>query len=507
MVYLVGAGPGDPGCLTLRGKECLSRADVVVYDYLANEELLEYAPRDATRVFAGKHGAGPHLMEQVDINAALIQHARAGRTVVRLKGGDPFVFGRGGEEAEALRTEGLPFEVVPGVTSALAAPAFAGIPVTHRDWVSGVTVLTGHEAKERASTRVDWQKVATAGNTLVLLMGVTQLRKNMARLMEAGLPDETPAAAVRWASRPQQRVLEASVAEIADLVANHQLRPPVTVVIGEVVRLRPRVSWFESRPLHGRRILVTRPRAQVGSFRKHLAERGAEVLVSPTIEIRSRPEALAELDAAIDHLEEYDWVVLTSVNGVHHFFDRLLARGRDVRALSRAKVAVIGSETARAVRRFHVVADVVPPADFRAEGLLVEMEEEEIDGARVLLPRALGAREILPDTLRQRGARVDEIATYESVLPEDAEPSLRRALDGGALDAVTFTSSSTVQGFSRLLDRMDGARAALADTRVACIGPVTAETAREVGLEPSIVSSVYTIPGLCDALTRSFQEE
>lgn len=505
VVYLVGAGPGDPGALTLRGRTCLSRAEVVVYDYLANPEILEHAPASAQRVFAGKHGAGPHLLEQGDINALLIEHARAGRTVVRLKGGDPFVFGRGGEEAEALAAEGLPFEIVPGVTSALAAPAYAGIPVTHRDWVSGVTVLTGHEATGRSSPRVDWGNVATAGNTLVLLMGVTQIRENVARLMDAGLSAGTPAAAVRWASHPRQEVIESTLGEIGGVVTGRRLRPPVTVVIGEVVRLRTKIGWFESRPLFGRRILVTRARSQAGSFRDLLAEQGADVTVCPMIEIRPRAESDDQLDDALRRVEEYDWLILTSVNGVEIFFEKLLAMGRDVRALHRTRIAVIGTETARAVRSFHVRPDVVPPADFRAEGLLRALEAQGVAG-RILLPRALGARSILPESLRASGAEVEEIATYESVTPDGAGEALEAALSGGPLDCVTFTSSSTAAGFAAVLDQLDGGRVALAGARIACIGPVTADTARGVGLPPSIVASEYTIPGLGEALVAAFRE-
>ena len=423
IVYLVGAGPGDPGCLTLRGRECLSRADVVIYDHLANEELLRHAPDTAELVFAGKHGAGPHLLEQDAINRLLVDHAAAGRTVVRLKGGDPLVFGRGGEEAETLVAAGIPFELVPGVTSALSAPAYAGIPVTHRDWVSGVTVLTGHEATRKSSPRVDWQKVATAGNTIVLLMGLTQIRNNLAKLLAAGLPADTPAAAVRWASRPRQTVVEGTVGSLAELVEGRGVRPPVTIVIGEVVRLRERLSWFERRPLFGRRIVVTRTRAQAGRFRDLLVERGADVVECPVIEIRPLDESQPALLRAIETLESYDWLLFTSANGVEVFFDRLFASGRDLRALHRVRLGVIGAETGRALERLHLRPDLVPD-EFKAEGLLAALGSEDLSGRRVLLPRARGAREVLPETLRARGAHVDEIETYESVAPEGGAATL-----------------------------------------------------------------------------------
>jgi uroporphyrinogen III methyltransferase/synthase len=499
IVYLVGAGPGDPGCLTLRGKECLSRADLVVYDYLANAELLRHAPATAERVFAGKHGAGPHLLEQDEINALLVSSARAGKTVVRLKGGDPFVFGRGGEEAEALAAAGLRFEIVPGVTSALAAPAYAGIPVTHRDWVSGVTVLTGHEAPGKRTSRVRWDLVATAGNTIVLLMGVTQLRSNLGALLDAGLDPDTPAAAIRWASTPRQRVLRGTAATLAAEVEAGRLRPPVTVVVGEVVRLRDTMTWFEHRPLFGRRVLVTRTREQAGTLSALLAEQGAEVIECPAIRLAD-PPSFAPLDAALDRLESYDWVVFTSVNGVERFFARLDQCQRDVRDLHRARIAAIGPETARALARRHLRADLVPD-EYRAEGLL-EALSSDVRGRRFLLPRAAGARAILPDTLRAAGAEVDEVITYRSEVPDESVALLRAALDEGALDVLTFTSSSTVTSFLALLERAAGAdgRARIANARVACIGPITAATATEHGLRVDVVPDSYTIPALVEAL-------
>jgi len=504
IVYLVGAGPGDPGCLTLRGKECLERADVVVYDYLANADLLQHAPARAERVFAGKHGAGPHLLEQTEINALLVERARAGLTVVRLKGGDPLVFGRGGEEAEALLAAGLRFEIVPGVTSALAAPAYAGIPVTHRDWVSGVTVLTGHESPGKADARVRWDQLATAGNTLVLLMGLTQLRSNLESLLAAGLAPGTPAAAIRWASTPRQRVVEGTAGSLTELVAAQRLRPPVTVVIGDVVSLRGRMRWFEDRPLFGRRILVTRTRAQASRFSRLLGEQGADVVECPVIEVRRL--ASPELEAALERLDSYQWIVLTSANGVEVFFDRLLASGRDLRVLHGARIAAIGTETARSLEERHLKPDLVPD-DFRAEGLLEAMAGYDLKGARVLLPRAAGARAVLPDGLRSRGADVDEVQTYESVAPIEGTERLRAVLEDGPLDCLTFTSSSTVTSFLGLLDRADEkeGRKRVAEARVACIGPITAQTAREAGLRVDVMPKEYTIPALAAAVVESFR--
>ncbi len=506
VVYLVGAGPGDPGCLTLRGRECLSRADVVIYDYLANADLLRHAPPAAARVFAGKHGDGPHLLEQADINQLLIDHASNGKTVVRLKGGDPLVFGRGGEEAEALLASGLRFEIVPGVTSALAGPAYAGIPVTHRDWVSGVTVLTGHEANAKTSPRVDWKNVATAGNTLVLLMGLTQLRANLAKLLAAGLPPETPAAALRWASRPQQTVVEGTAGSLAELVETEGMRPPVTVVIGEVVRLRDRLAWFECRPLFGRRIVVTRTHAQVGRFRDLLEEQGAEVLECPVIEIQPLPSAVEVLERAYADLDQYDWLLFTSANGVEVFFERLFASGRDLRALHRVRLGVIGTETGRALRRLNLVADLVPE-DFKAEGLLEALDAHDLENARVLLPRARGARRVLPETLRTRGALVEEIETYVATTPADGAARLRDVVGAGSLDCLTFTSSSTVTSFLSLLEEAGLGPDSVDRAKIACIGPITAATAREAGLRVDIVPEQYTVAALTDAIIGAFQKE
>jgi uroporphyrinogen III methyltransferase/synthase len=502
IVYLVGAGPGDPGCLTLRGRDCLGRADVVVYDYLANPELLRHAPAAAERVFAGKHGRGARILEQAEINALLIERARGGSTVVRLKGGDPLVFGRGGEEAEALAAAGIEFEIVPGVTAALSVPAFAGIPVTHRDWVSGVTVVTGHEAGE--GTRVRWDRIATAGNTIVLLMGVTQLRANLDRLLAAGLAGDTPAAAIRWGGTARQRVLVSTARELASAVDDEKLRPPVTIVLGPTVLLRERMRWFERRPLFGRRIAVTRARAQAGRFAALLAEAGAEVIECPAIEI-APPESYEPLDAAIDRIDSYDWVLFTSVNGVDRFFARLDERGGDVRALHRARLAAIGPETARRLERLHLRGALVPD-DFRAEGLIAALGAESLAGASVLLPRAAGAREILPQELRRLGARVDEVVTYRSVRPPASVDILRAALGEAPLDALAFTSSSTVRGFLSLLDEADPGRQRidLARTAVACIGPITAETAREAGLRVDVVPDEYTVPALAAAMVAHF---
>jgi uroporphyrinogen III methyltransferase/synthase len=499
-VYLVGAGPGAPGLITLDGVRALERADVVIYDYLANPRLLDHAPDAAQRVLVGKHGGGART-EQAVITAMLIEHARAGRRVVRLKGGDPFVFGRGGEEAEALAAAGVPFSVVPGISSAIAVPAYAGIPLTHRDLASSFTVLTGYEYPDKAELAVHWDAVAQRGNTLVFLMTTRQLGANMAKLVRHGVDPQTPAAVIRWGTTAEQQTVLGTVADIAERSAAAQIQPPAITVVGQVVRLRETLAWAERRPLAGRRIVVTRPRAQAAGFIDALGGFGADVLACPTIEIVP-PASWAPLDAAIDRLEDYDWVVLTSANGVAMFFDRLRERRRDVRALHRARLAAVGSETAAAIAARGLVVDVVPD-EFRAEAVAAAMIAQGVAGARVLLPRAAQAREILPVTLREAGATVDDVASYQSIAPRGDLSELRGLLAARAVDLVTFTSSSTVTHFIARLGT--DAPALLADVPAACIGPITADTARAAGLCVVVQPTTYTIAAFTEAIVSYFR--
>ena len=500
-VYLVGAGPGAPGLITLAGVRALERADVVIYDYLANPRLLEHAPPAAARVLVGKHGGGQRT-EQTVITALLLEHARAGRTVVRLKGGDPFVFGRGGEEAEALAAAGVAFSIVPGITSAIAVPAYAGIPLTHRDLASSFTVLTGYEYPDKAALAVHWDAVAQRGNTLVFLMTTRQLGANMARLVRHGVDPDTPAAVIRWGTMAEQETVTGTVATIAALAAARDLQPPAIAVVGQVVRLRAALAWAERRPLAGRRLVVTRARAQAADFIGALEAFGADVLACPTIEIVA-PESWAPLDAALDHLEDYDWVVLTSANGVASFFDRLRERHRDVRVLHRARLAAVGSETAAAIAARGLLVDVVPD-EFRAEAVAEAMRAAGVAGQRVLLPRAAQARAILPAMLRQFGAAVDEVASYRSVAPRGDLGELRALLAARAVDLITFTSSSTVTNFVARLGA--DAPTLLAGAAAACIGPITADTARAAGLTVAVQPATYTIASLTDAIVSHLQE-
>lgn len=479
-VYLVGAGPGDPGLLTVRAAEVLASAEVVVYDRLSVASLLDLAPPGAERVNVGKR-PGAVTMTQEEICALLVERGRSGLRVVRLKGGDPFVFARGGEEALALLEAGVPFEVVPGVTSAIAVPAYAGVPVTMRHSSTSFTVVTGHEDPEKGG-ELDWDAVARLGGTIVVLMGVGRLPKIVRRLIGAGLPPDTPAVAVQWGTRPEQRTVRATLGTLLD----HDLAPPSTIVIGQVAALD--LAWFERRPLFGRRVVVTRAREQASALVAALREQGAEPIELPTIRIDEPEDHGAALAAAAQRVREYDWVVFTSPNGVERFFDRL----RDARDLGGVRVAAIGPGTAEALARRNVVADLVPER-FVAESLLEAFPfPGPADRGRVLLARAAVARDVLPDGLRSLGWEVDVVEAYRTVA-ETTTPEQRAA--AAEADVVTFTSSSTVE---RFVEAMGGTDAV--PPLVACIGPVTADTARAHGIEVDVVASEHTIPGLVAAL-------
>jgi uroporphyrinogen III methyltransferase/synthase len=506
-VYLVGAGPGDPGLLTLRAERCLAAADVVVHDYLVGPRLLEGVRPDAEVIPVGRSHDDPARLSQPAIEALLVDRARAGKVVVRLKNGDPFLFGRGAEEAEALGRAGVPFEVVPGVSSALAVPAYAGIPLTHREHASVVTIVTGHRACAGADDPVaalPWDALARRGGTLVFLMGMRHLPAIMAALAAHGMAPGTPAAAVSWGTTGGQRTVVGTLASLGERAAAAGLRAPGTIVVGGVVGLRERIAWFERRPLFGRRIVVTRPRPQGAAFASLLEDAGAEVVVFPTVALAPTPDPEA-LAAAVEGAAAYDWILFTSANGVRVFFDRFAAGGRDVRELARVRFGVIGPETAAELER-RLVRPAVRPADFRAEGLLEALAGEDVAGRRVLLPRAAGARSILPETLRRRGARVDEVIAYRAVRPPEADArGLRAALETGAIDALTFTSSSTVRNFVDLVGAAALARLVQNGRPVvACIGPVTGDTARELGLAVAVTPREYTVAALAAALEDHF---
>ncbi|SLM49743.1 Porphyrin biosynthesis protein HemD [Nitrospira japonica] len=500
-VYLVGAGPGDPGLLTIKGKACLEQADVVLYDYLANPALLRFVSERAERIYVGRRGRGRY-QKQEDINRVLIERAKAGQVVVRLKGGDPFVFGRGGEEAEAVAAAGIDFEVVPGVSAAVAVPAYAGIPVTHRTLASMVTVVTGHEDPSKPETDLDWTKLAMLPGTLVFLMGMKTLPAIVARLMEQGRAADTPVAAIRWGSRADQRTISGTLRDIVAKAEAAKFEPPTVIVIGDVVRLRNRLNWFERRPLFGKRIAVTRPESQAGEFTQVLSTYGAEPVVVPTIQIVP-PDSWKTLDEAIRRLGDYRWLILTSVNGVAPFMNRLRAAGKDARALSHLRVCAIGPRTARELEVHGIVPDLIP-AQYQAEGLLDALGKEAIRGTRVLIPRAEAAREILPERLTEMGARVDVIPVYRTVAPTAALDWFKEEIESGRIHMVTFTSSSTVRNFVDLMGGAAAAKRLMEPVPIGCIGPITADTAAEYGFSVAVVPEENTVPALAEAIVRHF---
>lgn len=500
-IYLVGAGPGDPGLLTVRGRECLTQADVVLYDYLANPVLLDLASPQAEKIYVGRRGRGAY-QDQDDVNRILIEKARAGMKVVRLKGGDPFVFGRGGEEAEAIAAAGLPFEVVPGVTSAVAVPAYAGIPVTHRTLASTVAFVTGHEDPSKEAATLEWPRLATAHGTIVFLMGMTNLPRIVGHLLSEGKPPQTPVALIRWGTRPEQKTVVGTLTDIVAQAREADLEPPTVIVVGEVVRLREQLNWFEKRPLFGKRILITRPRKQAPELAALLAASGAEPLECPTIQIVP-PESWDEMDRAIADLPRYQWLVFTSVNGIGPFMRRLYELGADSRALAGLRLCCIGPRTAEELGTYGLRADLVP-SEFQAEGLLEAMKSAGVGGQRVLIARAAVARELLPEQLRALGCTVRVVTAYRTVLPSVDRERVRGLFREPGIDVVTFTSSSTVLNFAKLFDSREDMVKSVGKALVACIGPITERTAKDQGLDVGIVPAANTVPALADAIVRHY---
>ena len=490
-VYLVGAGPGDPKLLTLRGLECLRAAEVVVYDRLVSRTLLRLARPEARRIYVGKT-PGESTFSQEQINRLLVEEASAGRVVCRLKGGDPFVFGRGGEEAQALVEADIPFEVVPGVTSAIAAPAYAGIPVTDRRYASSVCFITGQEDPEKEGTRLAWEQFATGPDTLVFLMGMKQLPEIVERLVQGGRPADTPAAVIEWGTTGKQRVLVDRLAGLAEAASAAGFGAPSVVVVGDVVLLREQLSWFELKPLAGRQVLVTRAREQASEMSARLAEYGAEVIEFPLIRIQ--PLAPSE-DLRQLALCDYDWVIFTSANGVPCYLAQLAAVGLDARALGGARLAAIGPGTAAELERRGLRVEFVP-ARHTAEGLLEEFPEDPAD-LNILIPRAEQAREALPEGLQARGAEVTVVPVYRTVVDGGGREEVAAMLADGEIDVITFASSSTVRNFRAVLPE-----ASLDGVIVACIGPVTAQTAEELGIHPDIVTPEMTIEALVEAVAE-----
>ena len=496
MVYLIGAGPGDPGLITVKGLECIKSADVVVYDRLASPRLLEHCRPGARCIYVGKK-PDRHTLNQEEINSLLVEEASGGHIVARLKGGDPFVFGRGGEEAEELARRGIPFEVVPGVTSAVAVPAYAGIPVTHRDFTSTLAIITGNEDPEKEDSSIYWSKIATGAGTLVFLMGMGNLPAISEKLVQHGRPPQTPVALVRWGTRPEQRTLVGTLENIARLAAEAEFKNPAIIVVGEVVRLRDRLRWFENKPLFGKRVLVSRSREQASVLSRSIERLGGEPVEFPTISITDPPD-YAPMDTAISRLGEYQWIVFTSVNGVKYFFNRLRHLERDIRDLYGARICAIGPQTKKSLEEMALRVEYVP-TEYRAEEIVSGLKGKIKPGDRVLLPRADIARQALPDGLTRLGAVVEEVNAYSTVAGRGNVPLVAEQLAGGEIEIITFTSSSTVRNFVDLLGR-ERVPALTARALVACIGPITAQTARELGLPVHIEAGEYTINGLIEAI-------
>jgi uroporphyrinogen III methyltransferase/synthase len=501
-VSLVGGGPGDPGLITVAGAARIADADVIIYDRLANPSLLDHARHDAERIYAGKL-PDRHTLTQDEINALLVAHGRAGKRVVRLKGGDPFVFGRGGEEAEAVAAAGIAFEVIPGVTSAVAAPAYAGIPVTHRGLASSFAVITGHEDPAKDESAIDWPKLATGVDTLVFLMGVGRLDDICARLIEHGRAASTPVAVVEWGTLPRQRTVAGNLATIASDVSAAGIGSPAVTVVGEVARLRDGLRWFDARPLSGKRVLVTRTRQQASELSRLLADAGAEPIELPALEI-ARIADEHEVARCIGALRTsgYGWTIFTSANAVDIFFEELAARSLDARAFARAQVAAIGAGTAEALARHGLRADLVPP-QYVAESLAEAIATRPIRGVRVLIPRAAGARELLVDALAARGAIVDELILYEARIPAIPDAEALSRLRAGDIDIATFASSSSVRN---LIAMLDGDVTPLRSLTIAAIGPITAQSVRDAGLEVHIMPDRHTIEDLVRAVARRFAD-
>ncbi len=501
-VYLIGAGPGDPGLITVKGLDCVRKADVIIYDYLANERLLEHRRPDAEMIYVGKQG-GRHTLPQDEINGLIVNKAKEGKVVARLKGGDPFIFGRGGEEAEECVNNAIPFEVVPGVTAATSVPTYAGIPLTHREHTASVAFVTGHEDPTKPESKVHWDKISTGIGTLVFFMGMKNIENIVDNLVSNGRADGTPVAAIQWGTRTDQRVVTGTLRDIVSRVREAKLGPPAIIVVGDVVSLREKLNWFESKPLFGKRVVVTRSRDQASVFAEMLINAGATPIEFPSIDVVP-PASWSELDKALDELEKFQWLIFTSANAVRFFFQRLREKGMDIRSLSRNKICVVGPKTAESLEAYSLKADLIP-VDFKAEGVLEALGGVAVKGLRFLIPRAKQAREIIPEKLRERGAEVTVATAYENIRPASDVDRVKKLFQEGRIAAVTFTSSSTVNNFVEMMGKSEY-KSLMNNVAVACIGPVTAKTAGEYGMKVDIMPEDYTIPALVDAMVEHYRK-
>ena len=505
-VYLVGAGPGDPGLITLRGKTLLEQAEIVVYDYLANPKLLNHVPEKSQKIYAGKKGCGLHAFTQEEINKMLINFAKSGKRVVRLKGGDPFIFGRGAEEIEKLVAAGIDFEVVPGVTSATAAATYAGIPITHREYTASVAFITGHEAPGKKESCIAWDKLATGAGTLVIYMGIKNLPVITEKLIRFGRPPETPVAVVRWASTPQQYSVTGTLETITEVVRKKNIKPPALIIVGEVVNLRSTIDWFEKRPLFGKRMVVTRTREQASELVALLEENGADCLEFPTLHMEA-VEDYTVLDNALDNLSQYQWIIFTSINSITWFFMKLMEKSMDARNLAGPKIAVVGKATADKLSTYGLSAELVPEK-FTGEGLAEALIDSGVKGNKILLPRALKAREILPEMLAQAGAEITIAPVYKNVPPQKRKKELRQLLENKEIELVTFTSSSTVHNFMTMIDagtdeELDNL---MKPVTIAVIGPITAKSIRKYGLDVDIQPEQYTITDMVRTIVGHYRQ-
>lgn len=502
IVYLVGAGPGDPGLFTLKGKSVLEKADVVVYDRLVSSKILSYAKPDAEMIYVGKV-SGKHAMPQEEINLLLVKLCLEDKIVVRLKGGDPYMYGRGGEEALVLYENECLFEVIPGISSAYAVPAYAGIPVTHRDMTSSFAVITGHEKPGKHESSIQWDKISTGIGTLVFLMGVENLSFIVSQLIENGRSLDTPVALVRWGTTPEQEVITGTLDDIVQKVQDAKFKPPAIIIVGEVVNLRKELNWLEKKVLWGKSIVVTRARVQASKLLDIIEELGGEAIEFPSIEI-AKEKDLSKLHQAFSNLDKYQWLIFTSVNAVEIFFEELLEKDYDVRDLKNILICAIGPATAKEVKKRGLKVDIIPN-EYRAEAIIEEMSTKIQSGDKVLLPRARGARAILPDSLSDLGAEVDEIHIYEALTASLISQEKFELIKQGHVDYITFTSSSTVSNFVKLIGR-ENVCLVNEKVKIACIGPITAETAIEHGFSIDILAENYTIDGLVEALLK-FEED
>ncbi len=498
-VYLVGAGPGDPGLITVKGLECLRKAEVVIYDRLVDDSLLEETSTGADKIYVGK-GRSYHAMEQKKINLLLIGKAREGKIVVRLKGGDPFVLGRGGEEAEVLAANGISFEVVPGVSSAYAVPAYAGIPVTHRRLASSFTVITGHEDPEKGESDIDWNRISAGSDTLVFLMGMGNLTHIVDKLKQNGRPPSTPVAVISQGTSPRQRTLVGTLENISSRAQKERFEPPAVIVVGEVVKLREQIRWFDNLPLFGKRVLVTRAEHQIKELSRLLLQRGAVPVEMPVIKI-GPPVNWKELDRAITNLKSCDWVIFTSVNAVEIFWERLQVKKLDARQFDGTKIVAIGPATAGALEARGLRPDYVPKT-YTSRSLLTGLKKQDVAGRRILLPRADIAGTELNDGLIKLGGKVHQVTAYRTATVTRPLSQAKQMLLNGEIDVITFTSASTVNS---LVDILGHKREVIKQARLACIGPGTAEALTDKGLKADIVAREHTMSGLVVAIEQYFQ--